>query len=98
MRKEPAGWTTKTMKPTSKPNRTVHGLQARAPEKGERGRIKEQMANAEEGGTDAVDIKKGECTMPTKTAMPPAICNRTVMSAGVSITPKNRTGVVVLHS
>jgi hypothetical protein len=68
-----------------------------APEGGNRGRSKEEMGNAMEGGVEAEDITMVESTTPTTTATPVILAMGTGRIAETGIEPRNRTGVAALN-
>jgi len=84
-REDQAGWTTKTTVPTSDANRTELRLRARAPECGERGGSKEEMAYAEEGGAEAEAITMAESTTLTPMATPALSAPGTAKAVGTGI-------------
>ena len=77
---------------TSGANRTALSLMARGPEGAERGRSKEEMADAEKGEMEAEDVTMAGSTMPTTMAMPAPTATGTATAMGTGIEPGNGTG------
>jgi len=91
-RRDSAGRTTQTTRPTSGANRTVLGLGVRAPEWGESGGSELDRADAEEGGVEAEDVTLAESMMPTTTATPAPSATGTATAAGTGIESDNGMG------
>jgi len=81
------------MGPISGAYQTAQRLWARALGGGERCAREVEMADAEEGVAEAVDITTGQSLTPTRNATPAPSASGTAIALGAGTEPKNGMGV-----